>query len=371
MDVNGTRTLVLAHPFGLGPVAGTTVLLRALMRQIPALDPSTHTVYLDLDEEASPSAWVTRMRAASAGGLGVLGVNLHLERHEARSVELYEVCRREDLSAFVWVHDYWPHHERSVRRLAEDLGVTLLASSPTVRDALAGAGFPARVAQVGIALENLVIHERPPRAPAPFVVGSVGRLVRRKRHADVVRAFGRARLDGAAQLRLRLLPSLVYPHADDDALLAGVMRDADAVRASGGAVMIDREPAVRQDYGAYGVYVCASQYEGLSMTPIESIYSGCPALMSDIPAHREIARGLHPDDPDDVLFAPGDVDALAALLRDEVGTRRRGALLRDRLGEVRTEIEARWSIRGTARALLGVLDGDRAHGGPRAYGPPG
>jgi len=44
MDVDGTRTLVLAHPFALAPVAGTTVLLRALMRQIPALDPSTHTV---------------------------------------------------------------------------------------------------------------------------------------------------------------------------------------------------------------------------------------------------------------------------------------------------------------------------------------
>jgi len=42
-----------------------------------------------------------------------------------------------------------------------------------VRDALAGAGFPARMAQVGIAFENLVIHGRPRRAAAPFVVGRV------------------------------------------------------------------------------------------------------------------------------------------------------------------------------------------------------
>ncbi len=99
------------------------------------------------------------------------------------------------------------------------------------------------------------------------------------------------------------------------------------------------------------------------MTPIEAIYSGCPALMSDIPAHREIAAVLHPDSQDDVLFPPGDVDALAALLHEEERSGRRRAWVEDRLSDIRSNIDARWSIRGTALRLLGLLTADHALGG--------
>jgi glycosyltransferase involved in cell wall biosynthesis len=354
---HNTRTLVVAHPFALAALAGTTVLLRGLLREIPAVNPRVRTAYLNLDKHATPGVSLTRLRSTGDSVLQFLGVNLHIEQHHDRSMECFEICRFAGVPAYLWVHDYWPHHQPTLRRLVRELGVTLLASTWTVRDGLARNGFSARVVQAGIAIANLVID--PPRPPgrSPFVVGTAGRLVRRKRSIDVVRAFRLAHLSEAAQLRLRLLPSLVYPAADDRVLLAGVMEEIAAVRAAGGSVVVDLDASAQHDYGAYSAYVCASDYEGLSMTPIEAIYCGCPAFMSDIPAHREIARRLHPADQHDVLFPLGNVRALAGLLRDEALTGRRRARLWSRLVELRSVIEAHWSLRGTAKALLDALGG--------------
>ena len=41
-------------------------------------------------------------------------------------------------------------------------------------------------------------------------------------------------------------------------------------------------------------------YEGFSMTPIEAAYTGCPPLMSEIPAHRAIAQTLFPGQAGDL-----------------------------------------------------------------------
>ena len=58
------------------------------------------------------------------------------------------------------------------------------------------------------------------------------------------------------------------------------------------------------------------------MTPIEAAYSGCPPLMSDIPAHRTIAAALFGDGAHEFLFPVGDVAALGHLMRDEIQTGR-------------------------------------------------
>jgi glycosyltransferase involved in cell wall biosynthesis len=348
-------TLVVSHPFALTSLTGTTVLLRALLQEMCTVNPGTCATYLNLDEHTKPGASLARLRAAGGDGLQFLGVNLHIERHQDRSVECFETCHRMSVPAYLWVHDYWPHHEPIMRRLVEELGVILLASTSTVRDGLAGDNFSARVVQVGISLANLVVNPAEPPRTGPFVVGAAGRLVKRKRLMDVVGAFRLASLGADAELRLRLLPSLVFKADDDAALLDEVMDEVAATRTAGARIVVARGATAKNDYGAYSAYVCASDYEGFSMTPIEAIYCGCPAFLSDIPAHRAIAGLLHPNDSQDILYPVGDLSALAALIRDEAITRRRAAQLWSRSAEIRSTVEANLSIRGMAQALLYTL----------------
>jgi glycosyltransferase involved in cell wall biosynthesis len=347
--------LVLAHQFALTSLTGVTVLLRALLPEIGAVNPRIRVVYLNFDEDAMPGASLTRLWDASRHRLEFVGINLHIERYKDRSIECFEVCRRIGVPAYLWAHDYWPQHERILRKLVEELGVTLLASTPTVRDGLAQDNFSAEVVQVGISLENLAVGTTRPPQPAPFVVGTAGRLVTRKRQIDVVRAFQLAHFDETVELRLRLLPSLVYPADVDGKILDEVMEEVTALRAAGATVVVDHSATTQHDYGVYSAFVCPSDYEGFSMTPIEAIYCGCPTFMSDIPAHRATARMLHPDDWQNILFPVGDVSTLAALMRDEALTRRREARLQSRLSEIRSLIEAQWSVQGMARALLDTL----------------
>ena len=355
-DLAGAESwaLVVVHPFPSEQLAGTTVLLRSLLQEIRAVDSGVRTEFLHLDAP-NPARSLAELGAAFNGAMAMVGVNLHLERHWRRSVDCYEFCSRGDVPAYLWAHDYWPHHKQSVQTVVNGHGAKLLASTATVRDGMADDGFTAEVVQVGISFANIVGDVRPRLPKAPFVVGSAGRLVKRKRYPDVVRAFERAGLEGPAQLHLRVSPSLVYSEAEDDALLGELTQGRAHVKRPTQRIVIHREPSEQHDYRLYSVYVCASDYEGFSMTPIEAIYCGCPALMSDIQAHREIASVLYRDDPAAVMFAPGDVDALAGLLRDEAITGRRHADLAARWGDLRGLIEARWSLCQTARTLVEVV----------------
>ena len=68
------------------------------------------------------------------------------------------------------------------------------------------------------------------------------------------------------------------------------------------------EQCARLYHDAAG-FVQASYHEGLPLTLLEALAYGCPALVSDIPAHREVIT-----EPDQ-RFAPGDLPALARKLQ--------------------------------------------------------
>ncbi|MBK5111939.1 MAG: glycosyltransferase, partial [Thermoleophilia bacterium] len=65
--------------------------------------------------------------------------------------------------------------------------------------------------------------------------------------------------------------------------------------------------------GEVAATLCPSTYEGYGLSVTEGLAAGLPALVSDIPPHRETAgdAGLY--------FEPGDADRLAQLL-EEVGS---------------------------------------------------
>jgi glycosyltransferase involved in cell wall biosynthesis len=152
---------------------------------------------------------------------------------------------------------------------------------------------------------------------------------------------------------LRALRSNVFSDASDEAEFHAIEVVIDQYRLT--SVVLDRQPGNPPDYATYSAYVCASSYEGFSMTVIEAAFHGCPPLMSDIPPHQSSARALFGDRAGEFLYPTGDHRALAALLRDEITTARRKAFLDARIAEIRAIVASRWSLQGTARALAGLL----------------
>jgi hypothetical protein len=79
--------------------------------------------------------------------------------------------------------------------------------------------------------------------------------------------------------------------------------------------------------------------------------------VSDIPAHRAVVGALFAERASAFLYRVGDHRALAALLRDEIDTERRGRYLACRRDAIRAVIEARWSLRPAAHALARLARG--------------
>lgn len=334
----------------MSSVTGVTVMMAELLRLIPSVDPETEAAYQSYEGLKTSADLAVSLAARHPDAACVVGVNTHIEVQWELSIELLEWCERRAIPAYIYVHDYWPHHRDRVRHVTGRYGVGLLASTPFIVDSLAEDGFVATLVTVGVPLADSAGASAASRA-VPKLVASVGRLVPRKRFADIVRAFCHARLDRVARLYLKLVPSHVYGGDEDAEQLRLVQNEIERGCAAPESVRIDRTPTVPHDYSPYSVYVCASGYEGFSMTPIEAAFRGCPPVMSEIPPHRAIAGALFGDRAAEFLYPVGDHEALADLLRDEIATERRSTFLAAHLGKIRATIESRWSLHTTARLL--------------------
>ena len=81
-----------------------------------------------------------------------------------------------------------------------------------------------------------------------------------------------------------------------------------------GVVMLGhRTPAALAAlYANAGAFVLPSSHEGQPIAVIEALAYGCPLILSDIPAHREIECAA-------ARYVPsGDIDALAEFLREQI-----------------------------------------------------
>lgn len=97
-------------------------------------------------------------------------------------------------------------------------------------------------------------------------------------------------------------------------------------------------------------FVSASLYEGHPNVVIEAAAAGCPLVLSDIPAHREVVQ------PDAALFAPPhDPDALADRIveaaRDRAAAAGRAARARQGVADL--------TIEAAAGRYLGIYEGLR------------
>lgn len=339
--------LLLVNHFALDTVCGTTVMFGEMLRIAPRAAPGIAFAYESHEPFASPEALRARLDAAHAGAACVVAINAQIEVGWASSEALFAWCRERGVPAFVYAHDYWPQHRPALETLVARHGARVIASTPFVADAIRREGFDCGVVDVGVPLPD-AWPSPVPRAVPP-IVASAGRLVPRKRLADVVRGFAASGLDGRARLYLRLLPSQVFGDASDRAQLEEIEHEIAASRLA--AVTLDRRPGELPDYATYSAYACTSSYEGFGMPVIEAAFHGCPPLMSDIPPHRRSAEGMFGAHAQEHLFPVGDWAALGALLRDEILTGRRAARIAAGLDALRRTIEARWSLAATARAL--------------------
>jgi glycosyltransferase involved in cell wall biosynthesis len=360
--VGGHRKLLLVHQFELPSVSGVTVMMSDLLRLIPAVDPDTEAECQSYRAFGEPGDLLAALRANHANADCVVGINLHIEVGWDFTLELMRWCGHGGKPFYLHVHDYWPHHRDRMAVLTGEYGARLLAITTDIAQALMADGFPAALLPVGVS-----VGEHPPGRPAgpapatPRTVASVGRLVPRKRFPDIVRAFCHAGLGPAASLYLRVPPSLVYPPEQDRARVRAIWAESRACGAVG-SIRVDHSPRLGTDYSRWAVYVCASEYEGVSMTPIESVLQGCPSLVSDIPPHRALVDALFPGRADEFVFSVGSHAGLASLLRDEILTGRRRAELAGRQHEIHAQVERRWSLRTTACALANLAKGIDSEG---------
>jgi glycosyltransferase involved in cell wall biosynthesis len=359
--------VLLIHQFELPSISGVTVIVSELLRLIPAVDPEIHAECESYQGFRTPDDLLAALCAKHADTDCVVGINLHIEVGSEYTLELLRWCHDYRKPFYLHVHDYWSHHRGQVALLTEQYGARLLAITPHIARALRADGFPAALLPVGVAV-NEIPSARPTVSvhAVPGTVASVGRLVPRKRFADIVRAFCHARLGPEAELYLRLPPSLVYSDAQDRALLEEIQAESNACDV-GQAIHIDHSPQLGTNYERWAAYVSASEYEGVSMTPIESILQGCPALISDIPPHRAIIDVLFPGRAEDFIFPVGNHRRLARLLRDEVLNGWRRAEIASRQGEIHEHIERMWSLRRTARALVALTRGIDTEVGGNAH----
>ena len=135
--------------------------------------------------------------------------------------------------------------------------------------------------------------------PQRYVL-NVARLDPEKRQADLIAAFARAR---HPEWKLALVGGADYADAYSGAV-------HDAARKVPGVVMLGRQThdALAELYAHAGVFVMPSAREGQPIAVLEAIGHGCPVLLSDIPAHREIGAAAQ-------YFAVGDIAGLTEQLR--------------------------------------------------------
>jgi glycosyltransferase involved in cell wall biosynthesis len=129
---------------------------------------------------------------------------------------------------------------------------------------------------------------------------TVARVDEQKRQLDLIEAFSRA---SRVPWTLAIVGSADYS-SDYARAVAQAAHGTDRV------IMLGHQSgdALAELYSHAGVFVLPSSHEGQPIAVLEAMSYGCPAILSDIPAHREIGR------PGVRFFSVGDVAALASRL---------------------------------------------------------
>jgi glycosyltransferase involved in cell wall biosynthesis len=205
-------------------------------------------------------------------------------------------------------NEKWGFVARSILRLGERAGMLFANGRIAVSAALAtrmerSYRVPVRVIPNGIGHPRKVQSTETLAAfgliPGCYAL-TVARVDEQKRQLDLIEAFARAR---RAPWTLAIVGGADYSSEYARSV-------AHAAQRADGVVMLGHQSgdALAELYSHAGVFVLPSSHEGQPIAVLEAMSYGCPAILSDIPAHREIGGAS-------AQFVPvGDVAALASRL---------------------------------------------------------
>ena len=207
-----------------------------------------------------------------------------------------------------YLHKKWGPFARTILWLGERAGMTFANGGIAVSDGLAKNLTLAHHASV-ITIPNGIDRPAYVRTterlrklglvPTRYVL-MVARIDEDKRQLDLIAAYARLRIPG---WKLALVGAADYSSA--------YAREVDKAAASTpGVVLVGHQSgaALAELFTHAGCFVLPSRFEGQPIAVLEAASYGLPVVLSDIPAHREIAI------PRARYFAVGDTAALAAQL---------------------------------------------------------
>lgn len=299
---------------------------------LPAADERQLTVCSLLPARVAPDPRITMLvgdgtrrgaldvvrRALRAGEYDV--VHVHAPVSAAVLMTACVLERRSWDDVVLTLHNSWPNirpRNRVFAALAVAAFPTVVACSRSAAESIPGylrrlAADRLEVVPNGVDVDRVdrALAPGTPEEPAPaaprVTVANVGRLIPIKNQTALLTAF--ARVAGPHDSLVIVGEGPLRGALEDQARELGI---ADRVQMPG---LLPRDEVYRL-LSTADVFVSPSYGEGLPLSVLEAMAAGVPAVLSDIPPHREIveASGIA------ALVPTGDVDSLAtamARLRD-------------------------------------------------------
>ena len=339
---------------------------------LPAADRHVITVCSLLPSTVAPDPRIRRYDGTGSrlGALRVLRsalrggeydvVHVHAPSSAALLLGAAALGRRRVDDVVFTLHNSWPNLRRRNRLLAA-LAMAVIPTTVACSSSAAAsvphwvrrlARRPMQVVTNGVDVQRVVRageeHYLRPSNGAGRTVVSVGRMIPIKDQATLLTAFA-----SASRPHDRLVVVGEGPLRAELEQLAGRLGVADRVELPG---LLQRDDVYRL-LGRADAYVSTSRGEGLPLSVLEALAARLPAVLSDIPPHREVAAATAAARLVPVGDARGFADALSRLLA--LPSEQRAALGRSARKAVTDAFSVHSMTDGYARIYAALRRGDR------------
>ena len=339
---------------------------------LPAADRHVITVCSLLPSTVAPDPRIRRYDGTGSrlGALRVLRsalrggeydvVHVHAPSSAALLLGAAALGRRRVDDVVFTLHNSWPNLRRRNRLLAA-LAMAVIPTAVACSSSAAAsvprwvrrlARRPMQVVTNGVDVERVARageeHYLRPSNGAGRTVVSVGRMIPIKDQATLLTAFA-----SASRPHDRLVVLGDGPLRAELEQLAGRLGVADRVELPG---LLPRDDVYRL-LGRADAYVSTSRGEGLPLSVLEALAARLPAVLSDIPPHREVAAATAAARLVPVGDARAFADALSRLLA--LPSEQRAALGRSARKAVTDAFSVHSMTHGYARIYASLRRGDR------------